>query len=174
MYTFEVQLSDVDRGVYETLPVRMACHPSETREFLLTRLLAYCLEYTEGIAFSRGISDSDEPAIAVRDRTGALQTWIDVGSPEASRLHRASKAAPRVAVYTHKDPALFLRQYAGEKIHRAESLALYAVDRALLSALASRLERRMTLGLSVTKGYLYVTLGKETLTGTVERLSLGG
>ena len=52
VHTFDIQLADVDRGVYETLALRVARHPSETDEYLLTRVLAYCLEYTEGIAFS--------------------------------------------------------------------------------------------------------------------------
>lgn len=173
LHTFDIELADVDRGVYETLALRVACHPSETEEYLLTRVLAYCLEYTEGIAFSRGLAEPDEPAVTVRDLTGALRAWIEVGAPDAARLHRASKAAPRVAVYTHRDPAILLRALAGERIHRAEALELWAVDRALLAALAARLERRMAFGLSVTDRHLFVSLGSETLSGTVERLTLG-
>ena len=172
LYTFEIQLADVDRGVYETLALRVARHPSETDEYLLTRVLAYCLEHAEGIAFSRGLAEPDEPAIAVRDLTGALRAWIDVGAPDAARLHRASKAAPRVAVYTHKDPRTLVRQLAGERIHRAEALEVYAVDRPLLAALAERLERRMALELSVTERTLYVGVDGETLTGAVERVAV--
>ena len=108
VYVFTVRLADADRGVYETLNLRLARHPSETAEFLLTRLLADCLEYTEGIAWSKGLSDPDEPAIAVRDLTGALQTWIDIGTPEAARLHKAAKSARRVVVYAHRDVARWL------------------------------------------------------------------
>src|SRR6185312_1467665 len=93
MYAFDVELADVDRGVYESLEIRAARHPSETEEYLLTRVLAYCLEYTEGLSFSRGLSSTDEPALSVRDLTGALQAWIDIGAPDAARLHRASKAS---------------------------------------------------------------------------------
>ena len=133
MYTFDVALSDVDRGVYETLSIKAACHPSEAEDYFATRVLAYCLEYTEGIAFSKGISEADVPAISVRDLTGALKSWIEIGSPDAARLHKASKASPRVAVYTHKEPRIFLRAYEGEKIHKSESLELYAMDRELLA-----------------------------------------
>lgn len=169
IYNFDVQLADVDRGVYETLALRVARHPSETEEYLLTRVLAYCLEYAEGIAFSKGLAEPDEPAITVRDLTGALRSWIEVGTPDAARLHKASKASPRVAVYTHKDPALIARQLAGERIHRVEALELYGVDRLLLDALARRLERRNVIELSVTERHLYLTIGGSTLTGVVER-----
>ena len=102
MYVFNVRLADADRAVNESLTIRAARHPSETTEYLVTRLLAYCLEYTEGIAFSKGLSDPDEPAIVVRDLTGVLRAWIEVGAPDAVRLHRAAKAAPSVTVYAHR------------------------------------------------------------------------
>ncbi|MDF1504825.1 YaeQ family protein [Roseisolibacter sp. H3M3-2] len=172
VYTFDVQLSHVDRGVYETLSVRAARHPSETEEYLLTRLLAYCLEYREGIGFTRGLAEPDEPAVEVRDLTGGRTAWIEVGSPDAARLHRASKASPRVAIYTHRDPAQLLRQLDGQKIHRAEHVELWAVDRELLAALSERLERRMAIDVAVTDGQLYVTTGGETLEGEVTRHAL--
>ena len=142
VHVFEIELANSDSGVYESLRLRVARHPSETPEHLLTRVLAYCLEYTEGIAFSNGLSEPDEPAIAVRDLTGMLKVWIDVGAPEAMRLHRASKAAPRVAVYTHKDAVQLAARLSAERIHRIEALELYALDSQWLSDLAQRLQRR--------------------------------
>ena len=172
IYNFSIQLSDVDRGVYEAIALKAARHPSESEEYLVTRVLAYCLEYAEGIAFSRGLSESGEPALSVRDLTGALKSWIDIGSPDAARLHKASKAAPRVAVYTHRDPAQFLQQLAGERIHRADALELYAIDRDLVAGLARRLERRMSLDLSVTDRHLFISIGGDTLSGDVRRIAL--
>ena len=172
IHTFEIELADADRQVYESLELRAARHPSESEEYFVTRVLAYLLEYTVGIAFSRGISDPDEPTITVRDLTGAIRTWIEVGAPDAARLHKASKAASRVVVYTHKDPQQLLRNLAGEKIHRADSVELYAVDRTLVAALAARLERRMAFSLSIAERTLYVSIGAETLTGVIERKPL--
>jgi uncharacterized protein YaeQ len=173
MYVFNVELADSDRGVYETLEIRAAQHPSETADFLLTRVIAYCLEYTDGIAFSKGLSDTDEPTVFVRDLTGALQLWVDIGTPDAERLHRASKAAPRVVIYCHKDAALLATKLAAEKIHRLEALELYAVDRAWLAELVKKLDRRMNFTLTVAERNLYLTVGEDTLTCVVERLLLG-
>jgi uncharacterized protein YaeQ len=172
IYNFDIELADSDRGVYESLALRMARHPSESEEYLIARLLAYVLEFVDGIAFSRGISDPEEPAIAVRDLTGAIDSWIDVGTPDAARLHKASKAARRVVVYTHKDPRQFLNRLAGERIHRADHLELYAIDRALVSALVARLDRRVALSVSVADRELYVAIGTENLSGAVVRLYL--
>lgn len=173
VYTLDIDLADSDRGVYETLSLRLARHPSESDDYLVARTLAYCLEYTEGIAFSRGgLSDPDEPPIAVRDLTGALQAWIDIGTPDAARLHKACKLAPRVAVYIHKDPTQFLRNLSGERIHRASALELYALDRRLVSALAARLERRMAFAASINEREIYLSIADATLTGTVARCAL--
>ena len=169
IYNLEIDLADHDRGVFESLALRAARHPSESEEYFATRLLAYALEYTEGIEFSRGVSDPNEPTISVRDLTGALKAWIEIGAPDAARLHKASKASPRVAVYTHKDPAQLLARLAGERIHRAEDVELWAVDRALVSQLAARLDRRMSFALSVSDRELTVSLNDAMLTGTVVR-----
>jgi uncharacterized protein YaeQ len=168
LYSFEVELAHVDRGVYASLAFRVAQHPSETGEALLTRVLAYCLEFADGIQFSsQGLSEPDEPPISIRDATGAIRAWIDIGVPDAARLHKASKAAPRVVVYTHKDPLRLVRLLEGERIHRREALEIYAVDRDFLAAWLARLNRRMTFDLSVSDGQIYLVLDEVTLTGTV-------
>ena len=170
IYNFDIDLADTDRGVYETLALRVARHPSESEDYLLTRVLAYALEYGDGIQFSSGgLSTPDEPAITVRDLTGQLQAWIEVGTPDAARLHRASKGAPRVAVYAHRDARQFLARLAGERIHRAEHVEIYSVDLQLLGSLVSRLERRMSLSITVSERELCVSIGSDTYTGGVTR-----
>jgi uncharacterized protein YaeQ len=173
VYNFDVDLSDNDRGVYETLALRVARHPSESDEYLVARVLAYCLEYTEGIAFSPGgLSDPEEPPIAVRDLTGVMTTWIDIGTPEAARLHRASKLAPRVAVYVHKDPAQWLRTLAGARIHRGDELEVWAFERPLLAGMVERMERRTAFTLSVSDRELFASFAAATVSGVLQRLAL--
>jgi uncharacterized protein YaeQ len=174
MYVFEIELADSDRGVYESFELRAARHPSEAPDYLIARVLAYCLEYTEGISFSNGLSTPDEPAIAVRDLTGAMQAWIDIGAPSPERLHRASKATPRVAVYTHKDVSQFLARLRGERIHRIEALEIYAFDRSLLTSLEDKLARRLAFSLTVMEKHLYLSVGQESITGVIERIELTG
>jgi uncharacterized protein YaeQ len=174
IYTFKIDLADSDRNVYVALDLRVARHPSETADHLLTRVLAYCLEYGEGIGFSSGISDADQPAIAVHDLTGAMTAWIDIGAPEAARLHRASKLAPRVAVYTHKDAAQLLARLQPERIHRAQFLEIYALDRDWLAVLAAKLARRMEFALTVADRHLYLSLAEDTLSSVVQAFRLSG
>jgi uncharacterized protein YaeQ len=163
LYQFAVELSDVDRGVYATFDLRMARQPSESAEFMVVRLLAYCLEYADGIAFTQGVAAKDEPAVWIQDRTGKLLAWIEVGLPDAERLHRGSRAAARAAVYTHRDVEQLLKQLAGKKIFRSETIPVVALDRRFVEELAGLLDRRTSLAVTVTEGQLYVTVGSRTL-----------
>ena len=173
VYNFDIDLADQDRGVYETLALRVARHPSESEAYLWTRVIAYALEFGDGIEFSRGgISEPDDPPIAIRDLTGAYRCWIEIGAPDADRLHKAAKASPRVVVYLHKDPAQWLARLGGARIHRADAIEVRALDRALLASLTTRLERRVAFSLSVNESELYVSIGSDTLVGGVTRIRI--
>jgi len=175
VYTFDIDLADHDRRVYESLALRVARHPSESEPFFVARVIAYLLEVTEGIEFSRGgLSDPDEQAIGVRDLTGRRIAWIEVGTPDAARLHKAAKATPRVAVYLYKNPAQYLKQLTDEHVHNAATLELHAIDSPLIQALVERLERRMAFSVSVSDRDLFITIGDQNYTGQVARLALGG
>jgi len=174
LYNFEINLSDADRSVYQSLAFRVARHPSETAEYLMTRVLAYCLEYGEGLSFSRGgLSEPDAPALAVHDLTGALVRWIEIGLPEPARLHRASKASPEVAVYSHKDVSLLLARMGAEKIHRADAIQINTFDGELIPSLCARLTRRMCFDLVVSEAALYLSLGEATISGSLVRHAIG-
>lgn len=172
VHHFEIALSDVDRGVYEALDLRLAQHPSETMQRVVVRTLAYCLSYEEGIAFSKGgLSASDEPPLSVHDATGLLRTWIEVGTPSAERLHRASKAA-KVVVYTD-DLAQLRHQTEGRTIHKLESIEVWSLAPAFIAAIVGTIDRRAKLDVTRSEGALYLTIdGTVTLESTLTAASL--
>jgi uncharacterized protein YaeQ len=172
MYHVLVDLSDVDRGVYEALDLRVAQHPSESMRYLLTRVIAYCLLYEEGISFSKGLSSTDEPALWIHDLQGILRSWIDVGTPSPERLHKASKASPRVVIFTQNDPELLKKSVRGKTIHKASRIEVYALGGAFLDELAEAFERNTRWELVHTEGQLYVTVSGKSIGGTVTRHGL--
>jgi uncharacterized protein YaeQ len=173
IYHLEVTLSDVDRGVYETLDLRLARHPSESMRYMLTRTFAYCLSYEDGITFSKGgLSDTDEPPVSVVDPTGLRLAWIDVGSPSAERLHKASKAAGRVALYAHATLASLQREAATRAIHKIEDIVVWQLDGAFLDALGDKLARRTKLEIARNDGKLYVTIGGAVMESEVREARL--
>jgi uncharacterized protein YaeQ len=173
IYTFSVSLSDVDRSVYESLELKVARHASETLDYLVTRVLAYCLEHAPGIAFTKGLGEGDEPAIWIHDLSGQLVTWIEVGSPAPAKVHRASKAARRVAIYAHRNAELVREKLAAETIHRAEEIPIYSFDRAFLDGLSAAVDRRTVLDVSVTDRHVYVSVGGKTFETPIAEHRLG-
>jgi uncharacterized protein YaeQ len=136
-------------------------------------VLAYCLEYVEGITFSDGISSTDEPAVLVRDLTGRRTTWIEVGAPDAERLHYASKLADRTTVYTHRDPEKVIAAWAGKRIHQIEQITVQSFDPGFMDAAVAVLERRNTMTLSRSDGQLYLDLNGSTLNSVIHVHELG-
>lgn len=172
VHTFAIELADVDRAVYEKLDLRVARQPSETAEYMLSRVLAYCLEYTDGIAFTEGVAAGDEPAVLVRDLTGRITSWIEVGAPDAARIHRAAKLAERVAIYTHRPIRIVLDQLPAKSIHRAAEIPVYTFDSGFIEQVAPLIERRNAFSLTITERQLYLDLGGRTLTASIEQHQL--
>ncbi|MFO0686290.1 MAG: YaeQ family protein [Sandaracinus sp.] len=172
MRKFEIALSDVDRGVYETLDLRVAQHPSETDRYLVTRVLARALEHDEGVDFTKGLSAADEPALWRRDLRGDLLAWIEIGAPTPERLHRALKACDRVAVYGSSRMAELARAVAEFEAHRASELAVFALDPAGLDRVAATLDRNNRWELSVSGGTIYLTVQGKLFELAVERVPI--
>jgi uncharacterized protein YaeQ len=168
LHRFQIKLSDVDRGVYEALELRLAMHPSESVPYLLTRVIAYALNYQEGLKTTQGIGSPDEPALEVRDLTGVLLLWIDVGTPSARRLHKATKAAKAVRIYTYRDPELLLKEAIGADIHRVETIELFSLTPTFLAKLGETLDRDNPWELLHTEGELSVTVRGVTVQGDLK------
>jgi len=163
MYRFDMTLSDVDRSVYEALEVRVARHPSESMRYFLLRTLAYGLCYEEGLSFSKGgISATDEAPLSVRDATGSLRHWIDIGSPSADRLHKATKAAPKVTLFTAADLKLLRREAATREVHRLAEVVVQRFEPAFLEQLEPHIERNLAFELVRNSGVVYLTLAGRT------------
>lgn len=170
---FEIELADADRGIYERLDVRVAQHPSESERYLVTRVLARALEHAEGLEFGKGISTDDEPALWQRDLRGDCLAWIEVGSPSAERLHKASKACRRVALYTWRAAAL-RAEYDKAAIHRAEAIELVALEADILDQLAASVARQNQWSITVNDAtvYLETANGASSLTFGLARQPL--
>src|SRR5262245_56767708 len=167
IYNLDIDLSDVDRGVYEQFNLCIARHPSETLEYMLMRMFAYCLEYGDGVILTDGVSAGDEPAVLRRDLTGRITAWIEVGMPDAARLHRGSKLAGRAAVYTHRDVGRLLSQLSGTHVHRAADIPVYEFDRTFVDEISALLERRSKLSITITERELYLEISGRTFTMTI-------
>lgn len=175
MYRFNLEISDVDRGVYDSVELRVAMHPSESVPYLLTRVLAYALNHQEGLTFCRGgLSQTEDPALYVEDLTGLRTVWIEIGQPTAERLHKASKAVETVRVYVHKALSPWLEGVRDKAVHRAEQIEVVGVPPVFLDALGERLGRSNAWAVVHTQGELFVTIGEETLQAVLSQQTAAG
>lgn len=173
VHRLEIALSDVDRNVYEQLDLRVARHPSESGRYFWLRVLAYCLCYEADLAFSKGgLSDAEEPPLSVRDAIGVLRCWIDIGSPSADRIHRASKAAERVVLFTTMERSLLERELGSRKVHALESIEIHLVSPELVQQLEAHLANHLRLELVRNGGVLYATIDGTVLEGGISEIRL--
>jgi len=172
LHRFEITLADVDRGVYADLDLRVARHPSEDEQYLLTRVLACALEHKAGLAFSKGLAEADEPALWVKTPDGRVLEWVEVGAPAPDRLHRAAKLAERVVVWCHRRPDLLQQKCAKAKVHKADSITVVKVPTELLEALQRRLDRNNKWDVSRCEGRVTVVVGGEAIDAAIDSMPL--
>ncbi len=174
LYRFRIETALVSRGVYEALDVRVAMHPSENEDYMLTRVIAYALCHVDGLEFGKGLCDPDEPALKLMSPGGECMLSIEIGNPTARRLHKASKAARRVVVFTYKDPANLLRECEGESVHRASEIEITAIDPRYLKSLAETLKRDNVWNLLFDDDVLTITVGEESYTTSLTNVRIPG
>ncbi|MNL36178.1 YaeQ protein [compost metagenome] len=172
LYRFQIEFSDVDRGVYESLDFRVAQHPSETYPYLLSRVLAYCLAYQEGLEFTPGgLADPEAPALRKLGWHNSIDLWIEIGNPSARKLHKASKAAKEVMVFTYKNPEVLLNEIRGNEVHRTSEIKISAFDSKFLDQLGEKIEKNNRWTLLVQQGQLDLTIGDETVVSEIQTIS---
>ncbi len=174
VFRLQLDLSDIDRGVYETLDLRMAQHASEEPDRLIVRALARAVAHCDGLEFGRGLSHPDDAALWAHDLTGQVATWIEVGLPSAERLHRISKRCPNVIVFTAKPEDALLKEWRRRKIHKAEAIQVFRLPPDLVNKLAQDLKRKVSWFLTIQDHTLTVTTEEHILEGPIEQVTLGG
>jgi uncharacterized protein YaeQ len=172
VYKASIDLSDVDRGVYESLQATVARHPSETEERLVARLLAYAIFHEPELAFTRGICAADEPDLWVKGGDGRVRLWIEVGLPEAERIIKASRHSDRVALLAYGRALAGWDQQQLPRLENIANLIVIGIDQAFINRAASLLERSINWSVTINEGTLYLTIGEEILEAAI-RVKIG-
>ena len=170
VYRTTIQLSHVDRGIYECLQTTIARHPSETAERVIIRLLAFALCYEEGLVFTKGICAGDEPDLWAKGPDGRVTLWVEVGVPDPERLVKACRHAER-AVLIASGPNRF--RWDGQhlaKLAQVPNLSVIGLDYGFVSQLAEGLERSIAWELTVSDSTLYLTSGGQHYETVLELL----
>jgi len=171
IYRVNLHISDVDRGVYDSLQATVARHPSETEERLVARLLAYALLFDPGLAFTKGVGAGDEPDLWLKGPDDRVLLWVEVGLPEADRLIKAGRHAARVAAIVCGKALPVWEQQHLPKLSGMKNLLLLRFDQSFVNNLTAGLDRSITWSITITDGTMYVTTGNDTFETAVQILS---
>jgi len=159
-----LHIADMDRNHFQTHTLTLARHPSETDERMMVRLLAFALHADEGLAFTRGLSTDDEPDLWLKDLTGDIRLWIEVGQPEERRLRKASGRAGLVWVYSYGGHAADLWwARVGPRLGALDNLAVVDIPWSAERELAQLVIRNMDLQCTVQEGHIWIGDGERTV-----------
>lgn len=172
IYKADLNIADNDRGYYASHAVTVAKHPSETDERLMVRLLAYALfaDAGDALVFTRGLSETDEPDLWRKDLTGTILQWIEVGLPDERRILKACGRSEKVTVVSYGRNAPLWWQGVGPGLDRARSLEVLALQPDETAALATLIERKMTLNVNIQDGNAWVSSDAGDVSLQVRRL----
>lgn len=163
IYKAELQIADMDRNVYGDHALTIARHPSETDARMMVRVLAYALYAQDGIAFTKGLFDVDEPEVWVRNLVGEITLWVDVGQPDEARIRRACSRSEQVAVLCYGSSCeVWWKQIAG-KLARFSNLTVLQLPADTAQALAALAARGMRLQCMVQDGEVWLNSESETV-----------
>lgn len=170
-YKVNLDISDVDRGVYETVKVTVARHPSETELRLVARILAFAMYYHEQLAFGRGLSDVDEAALWQMSLDGQIDHWIDVGQPDADRMIKSSRRAPVTTVVVYGNYRMWTEKVL-PNVQHIDSLCIKALPLDAHTELSAGLERNIHWGVMITDGVVYISDGERQTEMTLVDLKI--
>jgi len=160
IYKFTVNLSDFDRNIFDSLNLVVAQHPSENLERVMARVIAYLCNVEEHLSFTTGLSTPDEPDIWVRDLSGQLLKWIDVGEPQCERIKKAARKNTRVSVYSfNKKSDTWWQQNQGD--FAKCRVDVYQLDYDAVAALANSIDRVNELTVTVSEGTVFIHTGEQ-------------
>lgn len=172
VYKADLNIADNDRGYYASHALTVARHPSETDERLMVRLLAFALlaDDTGTLAFTRGLSEADEPDLWRQDLTGAIVQWVETGLPDDRRLLKACGRADDVVVFAYGRNAAVWWQGVEGKLGRAQKLRVFMLDVEGTNALTALAARKMVLNINVQDDTVWVSSAEGEASVTVTRL----
>lgn len=170
IYKATLQIADMDRHYYADHALNIACHPSETLQRMMVRIVVFALNAHEQLEFGKGISDTDEPDLWQKDLTGAIDKWIEVGQPDDRRIMKACGRSSEVAVYAYGSSAdIWWKQIAG-KLTRARNLTVSKIAPDTADALERLCERTMQLQVTLQDGAIWVRNASDAVEVKLEAL----
>ena len=160
----QIDIADIDRQHYAHRSLTVARHPSENDQRMMVRLLAFCLNDSDDLRFTRGLSETDEPELWQHSDDGQLLHWIELGEPDEKRLRQACGRSRDVSVYCYQSRSAEVWWRALEpKVQRLDNLAVFRIDDPGVADLAVLASRNMQLDCTIQEGVAWLGDGQRNV-----------
>ena len=171
IFKANLQIADMERHYYHDHALTLARHSSETDERLMVRLLAFALHAHEYLEFGQGMTTDDDADLWLKDLTGAIELWIDVGVPDEKLIRKACGRSTQVIVYTYggRIAEMWFAQNKNQ-FDRLKNLTVINLPVETTNAISKLTQRTMQLQCSIQDGQVWLSDGKESV--EVERVIL--
>lgn len=158
VFKVNLQITDIDRDYYHAHSLTLARHPSETNERMLIRIIAFALNASGDLTFTRGLSSDDEPDIWAKTLSGEIELWIDLGQPDEKRIRQACGKAKSVIIYTYnqRSAEIWWQQIKG-KLGRFKNLSIINLVVANADNLDEMIERTIDFQCTIQDGQLWLS-----------------
>jgi len=165
IFKAEIQISDMDRNHYQSYPLTLARHPSETDERMLLRVVAFALNAHDRLGFCKGISTDDEPDLWQKSLSDEIELWIELGQPDEKRLRRACGRAGQVIVYPYAErSATVWWQQNSAAYQRFENLSVIKLTTLGDRSLNELAQKNMNLTCTIQEGQIWLSNGIQDVT----------
>lgn len=150
-----LNIANMDRHYYQSHELTVAQHPSETDFRLMIRLIAFMLNASDQLVFTKGLSTDDEPDLWAKSLTGDIELWIDLGQPDEKRIRKACGRAKQVIIYTYHERKA--KTWWDQQRHNLERFKNLQVFHIRADGADRMIQRSMQLQCNIQDNELYLS-----------------
>lgn len=171
IFKAELQISNIDQHYYETHQLTVARHPSETDLRMMLRILAFALNASERLEFTKGLSTDSEPDLWQKSLSNEIELWIELGQPDEKRLRKACHGADSVIIYCYntKSSDIWWSQIRSSA-DKFSNLTVHQISDDSMEAMAELTQRQMALNITIQDGEIWMTDGEANLELKLQQL----
>ncbi len=164
IYKVKLDISDCDRNYFQSHDLTISCHPSETEQRMMVRLLAFSLFASDSLTFTKGLCADDEPELWDKNLIGEIELWISLGQIDEKQLRKSLGRSKKVIIFT----------YAGQKSSTwwnknkqqyslLKNLQIINIKTEDVAAMKDLVSRNMSLQITIQEGIIWLSDSNQTI-----------
>ncbi|MBW8186517.1 YaeQ family protein [Shewanella nanhaiensis] len=158
VYKVNLQIADIDRGYYQDHHLTLAQHPSETDSRMMLRLLAFAMNASDTLEFSKGLCVEDEPELWEKTLVGDIELWIEFGQSDEKWLRKASGRAKQVQLFAYGGRSVPIWWQQNEQaFSRYKNLKVWNIPESAVKEMGELVSRSMSLQYNISEGQIWVS-----------------